>query len=104
MIRLLEEQPGLSGVIAGNDPIYSGVVQALRDKGLVVPKKFSTIGMVSQRMAEKYTPKATSITIPSNEMGRLGAEFLICRLEGQESEPQQVILAPELTVVEHGAL
>jgi DNA-binding LacI/PurR family transcriptional regulator len=98
MIRLLEEQPGLSGVIAGNDPIYSGVVQALWDKGLVVPKNFSTIGIVSQRMAEKYTPKATSITIPSNEMGRLGAEFLIRRLEGQESEPQQVILAPELTV------
>jgi DNA-binding LacI/PurR family transcriptional regulator len=60
--------------------------------------------MVSQRMAGKYTPKATSITIPSNEMGCLGVEFLIRRLEGQESEPQQVILAPELTVVEHGVL
>lgn len=98
MIRLLEEQPGLSAVIAGNDPIYSGVAQALRDKGLTVPKYFSAIGLISQRMAEKYTPKATAITIPSTEMGRMGAEFLIRRLEGQESEPQQVILAPELKI------
>jgi DNA-binding LacI/PurR family transcriptional regulator len=98
MIRLLEEQPGLSAVIAGNDPIYGGVIQALREKGLEVPRDFSTIGMLSQRLAERYDPQVTTLTIPSNQMGRLGTEFLIRKLEGQEREPQQVMLAPELTI------
>lgn len=98
MMKLLDEQPGLSAVIAGNDPIYTGVIQALSERGLEVPEDFSTIGILSQRLAERYIPKVTTITIPSDQMGRLGTEFLIRNLEGQESEPQQVILAPELTI------
>jgi len=98
MMKLLDEQPGLTAVIAGSDPIYTGVIQALSERGLVVPGDFSTIGILSQRLAERYIPKVTTITIPSDQMGRLGTEFLIKKLEGQEREPQQVILAPELTV------
>lgn len=98
MRNLLDGHPGLSAVIAANDPIYSGVVQALRDKGLHIPVDFSTIGIISQQTAEKYTPKVTSLTIPSSEMARLGAEFLIRRLEGQQTDPQQIMLAPRLTI------
>jgi DNA-binding LacI/PurR family transcriptional regulator len=53
---------------------------------------------MSPRAAEKYTPLITTLTLPTTEMGRMGGEFLINKLESQESEPQQVILAPELTV------
>jgi DNA-binding LacI/PurR family transcriptional regulator len=56
------------------------------------------IGLMSNRSAEKYTPKVTCLSVPSTEMGRMGAEFLINQLEGQNNEPQQVILTPQLTV------
>lgn len=98
MKTLLETQPGFSAVIAGNEPIYSGVTQALIERGLRIPKDFSVIGLMSNLSAEKYTPKVTSLSVPSSEMGRMGAEFLIKKLEGQEIEPQQVILPPQLTV------
>lgn len=94
---LLEKQPGLSAVIAGNEPIYSGVTRALLERGLRIPKDFSIIGMMSNRSAEKYTPKVTSLSIASTEMGRMGAEFLIKKLEGRDFEPQQVILPPQLS-------
>lgn len=96
--QLLEEHPAITAMIAGNDPIYSGVMQCLEEKRLAIPRDISTIGIISHQMAEKYTPKVTSLTIPSSEMGRLGAEFLIRRLEGLETEPQQTILAPKLTI------
>ncbi len=95
---LLENHPGLSAVIAGNESIYSGVTQALLEKGLRIKKDVSVIGLMSNRSAEKYTPKVTSLSIPSTEMGQLGAEFLIKKLEDQNFEPQQVILSPLLTV------
>jgi len=94
---LLEKQPGLSAVITGSEPIYSGVTQALLERGMHVPKDFSIIGIMSNRSAEKYTPKVTSLSVPSTEMGRMGAEFLIKKLENQEFEPQQVIFPPQFT-------
>lgn len=95
---LLDKQPGLSAVITGNEPIYSGVIQALQERGLGIPRDFSVIGQISDRSAEKYTPKVTRLSIPSSDMGRLGAEFLIKKLEDQDFEPQQVILPPQLIV------
>jgi DNA-binding LacI/PurR family transcriptional regulator len=98
MKALLEERPGLSAIIAGTEPIYTGAARALLEKGLRVPMDFSVIGFMSPRAAEKYTPMITTLTLPTTEMGRIGVESLINKLEGQESEPQQVILPPELTV------
>lgn len=98
MKYLLEEHPGLSAVIAGNEPMYSGITQALREKNLALPRDFSVIGIMSQRSADKYVPQVTTLSIPSAEMGRMGASFLIQKLEGQETGPQQVILAPQLLV------
>jgi DNA-binding LacI/PurR family transcriptional regulator len=98
MNNLLEKTPRLSAVIVGSEPIYSGVTQALQERGLQVPKDFSVVGLMSNLSAEKYTPKVTSLSVPSTEMGRLGAEFLIKKLENQEFEPQQVILPPQFTI------
>jgi DNA-binding LacI/PurR family transcriptional regulator len=98
MKDLLEQQPGITAVIVGNELIYNGVNQALQEKGLNVPNDVSVISSASSRSAEKYTPKITTISIPSVEMGRLGTEFLIKQLEDPHFQPQQVILPPEFTV------
>ena len=96
--ELLKRQPDLSAVIVGNEPIYGGVIQALHKRGLRIPKDFSVIGTMSDRSAEKYTPKVTNISPPTFEMGRLGAESLINLLEGKETEPQQVLLPIQFTI------
>lgn len=92
---LLHRQPGISAIIAGNEPIYVGVTQALEEKGLRIPKDISVVGIMPDRSAVKYTPKVTHVSIPSIEMGRLGAEFLIQQLEDKSIEPKQVILPPQ---------
>jgi DNA-binding LacI/PurR family transcriptional regulator len=70
----------------------------LQEKGLGIPSDISVIGGVSGRSAEKYTPKLTTISVPSIEMARLGTEFLIRELEDSNSIPQQVILPPDFTI------
>lgn len=98
MKDLLAKQPGITAVIVHNELIYSGVSRVLQEKGLHVPDDFSVISSASNRSAEKYTPKLTTISVPAIEMGRLGTEFLIRQLEDPHFEPQQVLLPPEFTV------
>ncbi len=98
MKALLENQPDITAVIVGNELIYNGASEALRENGMRVPEDFSVIGVISSRSAEKYTPKVTTISMPSVEMGRLGAELLIRQLEDSNSKPRQVILPPEFIV------
>lgn len=96
--EVLEQQPGVSAAIAGNEAIYNGASQELRERGLNVPEDFSMIGAISDRSADKYTPKITTISLPAREMGRLGAEFLIGQLEDSNFQTQQVILPPQFIV------
>ena len=97
MKELLEKYPDLTAVIVSDEPVYIGVSKALQEKGLKVPDDFSIIGGISDRSAVKYTPQITTVSIPAIEMGRLGAEFLIQRLENPNQVPQQVILPPKFT-------
>lgn len=94
---LLDQHPDLTAIITNSEMCYSGVFQALRDRGLSVPEDFSVISHMSNRSAERYTPKVTNFTPPTFEMGRLGAEFLIKELEGQPVECSQVILPLQFT-------
>ena len=98
MKDLLEKQPEVRAAIVGNELIYDGASQALREKGLSVPKDFSMIGVISSRSAEKYSPKITTISLPAIEMGRMGTEFLINQLEDPNFKTQQVILPPQFIV------
>lgn len=104
MQNLLETQPDITAAIVGNDLVYGGVYQALQDKGLKVPEDFSVIASISSRSAEKYTPKVTTVSIPSLKMGTLGTEFLIKQLEDSSFEPQQVLLQPEFVVRQSTAI
>lgn len=98
MQALLENQPEVTAVIVGNELIYNGASQALRERGLRVPEDFSVIGVISSRSADKYTPKITTISLPAMEMGRLGTEFLIGQLEDPAFQTQQVMLPPQFIV------
>ncbi len=104
MRSLLETQPEITAAIVGNDLVYSGAYLALQEKGLSVPDDFSVIASISSRSAEKYTPKVTTVSIPSLKMGTLGTEFLIKQLEDSHFEPQQVLLQPEFVVRQSTAL
>ena len=100
MKDLLEKQPEVSAAIVGNELIYNGASQALREKGQLVPRDFSMIGVISSRSAEKYSPKITTISLPAFEMGCMGTEFLINQLEDPNFKTQQMMLPPQFIVRE----
>ncbi|MEP7289773.1 MAG: LacI family DNA-binding transcriptional regulator [Chloroflexota bacterium] len=98
MQTLLDQQPELTAVIVVNELIFNGASKAIRERNLTVPDDISIIATISRRLAEKYTPKVTTVSVPAIEMGRLGAEFLIQKLEDSAFKPQQVLLSAEFTL------
>jgi DNA-binding LacI/PurR family transcriptional regulator len=98
MWQVLAAEPSTSAVIVTSDLAYPSIVQATTDFGRRIPHDLSLVAFMSQRGAELATPPLSYVEIPAHEMGRIGAELLIERLEGKEQQPTQLILPAQLAV------
>jgi DNA-binding LacI/PurR family transcriptional regulator len=97
---LIANEPRLGAIITINSEAIGGIMRAIQEADLRIPDDFSVVGITSPRIATLVAPPLTTVDFPAEEMGRLGAELLIRRLEGGEAElqPTQVLLRGKLTV------
>jgi len=95
---LLDDAPGISGLVSFTDAATGAVLQAVSDRGLRVPHDVSVVGLASDRMAEILTPPLTAVRFPAYDMGYRAATSLIRRLGDDEGADEHTIVAPELIV------
>jgi DNA-binding LacI/PurR family transcriptional regulator len=95
---LLEDNPSPTAAVTTSDALCTGIMQAVRDHGLAIPDGFSIGAVLTSRFAEAMSPPITAVELPVAEMGRIGADILINRLEGGEHPPTQLVLPPQLTI------
>lgn len=96
--RLLQEEPELTALIVMDEAILAAVPQSAYRLGLRIPDDLSVVSVLSRSTAEKMTPPMTNVEVPAGEMGRIGAELLIERLENGASPVRQMLLPPTLHV------
>jgi DNA-binding LacI/PurR family transcriptional regulator len=96
--ELLAEFPRLGAIVTINGEAIGGIMRAIQEAGLRVPDDFSFVPITSPLIATLIAPALTTVDFPAEEMGRMGAELLIRRLEGGETEPTQCLLRAKLTV------
>ncbi len=94
--RLLARRPDITAVLAYNDVMAIGVLQAAHDLGLNVPHDLAVIGCDDVRMASLVTPSLTTLRIEKYELGRLAVDVLLRRFKGQKVG--DIVLQPELVV------
>ncbi|MDR7273749.1 LacI family DNA-binding transcriptional regulator [Catenuloplanes atrovinosus] len=83
--EIVAAQPGVTGVIVMNERAGAGVLAAILRSGARVPEDFSVLSVASsERVAEMTYPPLTTFHPPAAELGRLGVQVLIDRLEGGE--------------------
>ena len=81
--QLLDEDPQLTGVLAFNEQAAPGLMAGAISRGLRVPDDLSIVAIdMSQQAALMTTPSLTTVSPDERELGRLGVELLINRLEG----------------------
>jgi len=82
-----------TAVVCGNDYLAVGAVVEAQEMGLAVPGDLSVVGFDDLEIAAHLSPPLTTMRVPTEQVGRLTAEYLIASLEGAP-----VALAIELEV------
>lgn len=75
-----------TAVLAANDILAIGALQAAHEAGLSVPDQLSIVGIDDIFAASATTPPLTTIAKPQYEIGRQAAEFLLDHL-GERPSP-----------------
>jgi LacI family transcriptional regulator len=96
--RLLKVDTEFTAVLAGNDLIALGCLQALAEAGLTCPEDVSVIGHNDTPMVDGLQPPLTTVAIPQTEIGTEAARLLLRRLQGDEPAAEPVLLATKLIV------
>ncbi len=96
--RLLKVDTEFTAVLAGNDLIALGCLQALAEAGLTCPEDVSVIGHNDTPMVDGLQPPLTTVAIPQAEIGTEAARLLLRRLQGDEPAAEPVLLATKLIV------
>ncbi|TET52101.1 MAG: LacI family transcriptional regulator [Anaerolineales bacterium] len=98
-IRLLldERKTDFEAVVAANDNMALGAMEALQARGMRAPYDVAVVGFDDTEEARAATPSLTTVRQPTREVGRVAVETLLALLAG-EPVPERVTLPTELVV------
>lgn len=94
--RLLEGRPVPHAIACGNDVIALGVIDALIDAGLRVPRDVAVIGYDDMSFASSRMVELTTVRQPRHQMGLEAARLLVNKIRDPDSPPSELILPHQL--------
>jgi LacI family transcriptional regulator len=103
MHDLLAGDTDATAVVAANDMLAVGCLDAMRERGLRCPRNMSITGFNDMLFMDKLNPPLTTVRIPQTAMGTEAARILLDRLLGRTTATQHAILPVSLVVRESTA-
>jgi DNA-binding LacI/PurR family transcriptional regulator len=97
-LNLLAKNPQITAIVTGQEAAVPGIIKAVQNLKLDIPKDISIVGMVIEQMAELTTPPLTTINVQAEATGYEAAKMLIEQLEGNLHGEQQILFPCELVV------
>lgn len=95
---LLDLRHRPTAVVAYNDKMALGVLQAAAERGLEVPRDLSVVGFDGLELSRSVVPTLTTVRQPLEEMARLGVQLLMQLIEGRHVDRTHIELATKLVV------
>lgn len=95
---LAGDGPRPDAIVAANDLMGIGALQATADAGWSVPHDVAVTGMDNTELAVVTRPSLTSIDLGAEERGRVAAELLLARIAEPGRAARTVTIAPSLVV------
>lgn len=89
-----------TAIFCYNDVIAIGAMMKMKEMGLVPGKDIAVVGFDDIPEAAIFSPKLTTVSSGIRLMGIHAATLLHGRMEGLESEPQTIVVQPELIIRE----
>lgn len=104
LARILADRPDTTGFVVQNEGAIGPLLSLLRTSGRTVPEDASVVALCPEQLAEQHAPRLTSVTGPTQELGRVAVAQVMDRIaattRGEDPEDELVLLTPILTVRE----
>lgn len=96
--KLIAKDNSFTAVVAGNDLLALGCMDALADVGLQVPNSISVTGYDDILFLDRMSPALTTVSAPKYEMGSQATKTLLEMVGGENKVPVVLRMQPRLVV------
>lgn len=96
--RLLTRDNSFTAIIAGNDLLALGCMDAMSEMGLLTPENISITGYDDILFLERMSPALTTVLVPKYEMGSQATKTLLDMVGGEAKAPVVLRMQPRLVV------
>jgi LacI family transcriptional regulator len=96
--ELLQRQPRLTAVVAGNDRLAIGCYDTLLAGDLSCPEDVSIVGFNDMPFIDRLRPPLTSVRVPQREIGTVAADLLLQQLADPSQAAREILLEPSLVI------
>jgi DNA-binding LacI/PurR family transcriptional regulator len=94
--RTLAERPEVTAVFVANDQMALGVLRAMSEAGVKVPRDVSVAGFDDVPEAAYFSPPLTTVRQDFAEVGRESLRLLLRQLEDGDRRADAVVIEPDL--------
>jgi LacI family transcriptional regulator len=98
MKSLLDLKQPPTAVVAYNDLIAVGAMDAIKHAGLQVPGDISVVGFDDINVAAEVNPPLTTIHVHKKTMGSIAAQRLVQIIKKKEKRQEKILVATDLVV------
>lgn len=96
--QIFATRKGVTALVAANDRIALGVLQALRELNLSCPEEVSVVGFNDMPFVDLVTPPLTTVRVNQYALGAQSAQLLLDRLADSTSVTKTIVLPVSLIV------
>jgi LacI family transcriptional regulator len=93
MNTLFDRRANPTAVLAYNDIVALGVMEAIKHKGMAIPRDISVVGFDDIALASEVVPSLTTVHVPKRTIGRKAVERLLQIIKGRQ-DPVKKLLVP----------
>jgi LacI family transcriptional regulator len=97
---LLQREPTLTAIVAANDLLALGTLDAAGEAGLRCPEDLSIMGMNDMPLSDRIQPPLSTVRVREYDLGRQAASLLLSHIEQPGRRPETIVIEPELVVRE----
>ncbi len=97
-MKLLESHPNIDAILAYNDLVAVGALQACKQRGKKVPAEIAIIGADDVPLASLVDPALSTLRVNQYDIGRLTIPFFLDN-DGMDADiNRKIVIMPELVI------
>jgi DNA-binding LacI/PurR family transcriptional regulator len=96
--KLLKGEPVPTAILAYNDLIAIGAMDAIKQRGLSIPRDISVIGFDDISLASEVNPPLTTVHVSKRTLGILAVQRLLQVINNKDAPVQKTLVPTRLVV------